>query len=59
MYYIPVVSSYNDGKCLQLTKVSSLMIVLYLALAETSLIKDLVVMVTTESIWMYMICQTL
>ena len=59
MYYIPVVSSYNDGECLQLTKVSSLMIVLYLALAETSLIKDLVVMVTTESIWMYMICQTL
>lgn len=35
MYSLPVVSSYNDGECLQLTKVSSLMIVLYLALAET------------------------
>lgn len=35
MRYIPVLSSYNDGECLQLTKVSSLMIVLYLALAET------------------------
>lgn len=27
-------SSYNDGECLQLTKVSSLMAVLYLAFAE-------------------------
>lgn len=27
-------SSYNDGECLQLTKVSSLMTVLYLAFAE-------------------------
>lgn len=31
---VPVVSSYNDGECLQLTKVSSLMTVLYLAFAE-------------------------
>lgn len=35
IYSTPVVSSYNDGECLQLTKVSSLMILLYLALTET------------------------
>lgn len=33
MCCVPVVSSYNDGECLQLTKVSSLMTVLYLAFA--------------------------
>lgn len=35
MCYIPVVSSYNDGECLQLTKVSSLMNVLYLACVDS------------------------
>lgn len=54
-------SSPNDGECLRLTKVSSLMAALFLAFAEPcapSLIKDLVAMVTTPSIWVCAICQT-